>query len=66
MYQSLIWSAVLCNHPSGMRPPLDAQDLERAANPLIDGVGGDSQLACNLLGREMLVDQAKTIELTRA
>lgn len=36
MYQSLIWAAVLRDQASGMRAPLDPEDLERSPDTLID------------------------------
>ncbi|MEO6579773.1 MAG: hypothetical protein ABIN83_01310 [Sphingomicrobium sp.] len=39
MYQSLIWVQLWCHEPGGLRAPLDAQNVERAANALIDSVG---------------------------
>jgi len=38
MYQSLIWATVLGNEARGLAAALDAQDMERAANALVDRV----------------------------
>ena len=38
MYQSLIWSAVLRDEARRLGAALDAEDLERLADALIDGV----------------------------
>jgi len=38
MYQSLIWPAVLGNEARRLAAALDAQDMERAANALVDRV----------------------------
>jgi hypothetical protein len=66
MYQTLIWSAVLRDKPSRLRPPLDPEDVQRLANPLVDGVRRDIEFARNFLRREMLVDETQAIELTRS
>jgi hypothetical protein len=66
MYQSLIWSAVLRDHAGRLGSPLNAQDLQRAADALVDGMGRNPELCGDFLGRKMLVDQAQTIELALA
>jgi hypothetical protein len=48
MYQSLIWSAVLRYHASGMRTSLYSENLKRAANALIDGMWRDPELGGDL------------------
>ncbi|MEO6360050.1 MAG: hypothetical protein ABIO43_05685 [Sphingomicrobium sp.] len=58
MYQSLIWSAVLGDETSGMRAALNAENLQRPADALIDRVGRNSEFRGNFLGREVLVDKA--------
>lgn len=63
MYQTLISLGVLGDDPRGLRPPLDAEDLQRLSNALVDGVWGDSQLCRDLLRAEVLVDQAQAFEL---
>jgi hypothetical protein len=51
MYQSLIWSAVLRDETSGLSTPLDAEDLKRLADALVDGVRRDIELGRDFLGR---------------
>jgi hypothetical protein len=63
MYQTLICAVVLRDHSRRLRPALDAQHLERAANALIDRVGRDRQPRRDLLGGEMLVDQPQAFAL---
>ena len=38
MYQPLIWPELLRNQARRLRTPLDAEDVERAANALINRV----------------------------
>ena len=66
MYQSLIWAGGLRDHARGLRPPLDAEDMQRAAHTLVDGMGGNAKFLGNFLGRKMLVDQLQTCELAAA
>jgi hypothetical protein len=54
----------LHNHARGLGAALDAEDVERAAYPLIDRMRGDAELDGNLLRREMLVDEQQGIELS--
>lgn len=64
MYQTLIWFGVLSYHACRLRPALDAKDLQRLTDTLIDGMGRDAELRGNLLGTQMLVDEAQAVELT--
>jgi hypothetical protein len=66
MYQTLIWPAHLRDESRRLGPALHLQDLESAADTLVDGVGGDVQLDRNFFRRQMLVDEPKTIQLTGA
>jgi hypothetical protein len=66
MYQTLIWPAVAGDDAGGLGAALDSQDLERAADALVDRVRGDLELGSDFLGRQMLIDQAQAIELTGA
>ena len=66
MYQSLIWLTVLRNDACRLGAALDTQDLERAANTLVDPVWGDAELGRDFLRGEMLVHQPQAIELSRA
>ena len=50
MYQSLICSVHLRNHARRLRTALDAEDMQGAANPLVDGMGRDAELDGNFLG----------------
>jgi len=51
MYQSLIWAAVLRDEPRRLGAPLDAENLQRLADSLVDRVGGNAQLARDFFGR---------------
>jgi hypothetical protein len=51
MYQSLIWAAVLRNETRRLRATLHAKDLQRMADPLIDGVRRNSEFGGDFLGR---------------
>jgi hypothetical protein len=50
MYQSLIWAVYLRNHARGLRTALDTQDMERAADPLVDRMRGNPELDGDFLG----------------
>jgi len=63
MYQPLIWSAVLRDDARGLRAALDPQDLKCLADALVDSVRRDVERRRDLLGREMLVDEAQAVEL---
>jgi hypothetical protein len=63
MYQSLIWPRILRYDPCRLSAPLDPKDRERLADPLVDCVRRDSELGCDLLGIEVLVDKEEAIEL---
>ena len=68
MYQSLICSgeeARLGDHPCRFAAPLDAEDVERLADALIDGVRRDQQAGGDFLGRQMLENQPETFQLSR-
>jgi nucleoside-diphosphate-sugar epimerase len=65
MYQSLIWLGILVDDPRRLRAALNAEDLQRLADALVDGVGRDSELGSDFLRAEMLCDKTKAIELTR-
>jgi hypothetical protein len=65
MYQTLIWSAHPRDETRCLRTAVDAEDLQRAANALVDGMGRNIELDRDFLGRQMLVDQAQAIELAR-
>jgi len=66
MYQSLIWAAELRDDASSLATALNAEDVERAANALIDSVWRDIELRRNFLGRQVLIDQPQAIELAVA
>jgi hypothetical protein len=66
MYQTLIWSAALRHDARGLGAAVDSQDMEGLADPLVDGVAGDVELARDLLGREVFVDELQAVELPRA
>ena len=46
--------------------PLDSEDLQRPANPLIDRMRRNIELDGNLFGGKMLVDQQQAVELPLA
>jgi hypothetical protein len=66
MYQTLIWIAGLRDETGGLRPPVDPEDLESAADSLIDGMRRNSEADRDLLRRQMLVDKQQAIELASA
>ena len=66
MYQSLIWAAVLGNEARRLAAALDAQDMERAANALVDRARRNSQLGRDLLRGVVRVDQPQAVELARS
>jgi hypothetical protein len=66
MYQTLIWPAVAGDDAGRLGPPLDSQDLECAADPLVDGVRRDIELGRDFLGIQVLVDEKQAIELAGA
>jgi hypothetical protein len=66
MYQTLIWAAVAGDEAGGMGPALHSEDLERAADALVDGMRGDFEFGGDFLGGQMLVDQQQAIELAGA
>jgi hypothetical protein len=63
MYQPLIWALVLGDDARCLGPPLDAKDLKRLPDALVDGVRRNVQLGRNLLGREMPIDKSQAIQL---
>ena len=63
MYQPLIWAKFLRHEAGRLRAALDAERLESKAHSLVDGVGRNSELDRNFLGRKMLIDEAEAIEL---
>jgi hypothetical protein len=66
MYQSLIWCPHLGDQARRLAPALDSEDLECPADPLIDGMRGDSELDRNFLGGQVLVDKQQAIQLPLA
>ena len=59
MYQPLICRAMAGDDPRRLAAPFDAEDLERLANALVDGVRRNAEFAGDFLGGEVLVDQQK-------
>jgi hypothetical protein len=51
MYQSLIWAECLSYHAGGLRAALDAEEMKRAADALVDGMRRNAQLDGDFLGR---------------
>jgi hypothetical protein len=49
MDRALIWAAVLSDNSGRLSAALDAQDMERLADPLVDGVRRDAELGRDLL-----------------
>jgi hypothetical protein len=66
MYQTLIWSAVAGDDAGGLGSALDSQNLESAADALVDGMRGDFELRRDLFRIQMLVDKPQAIELAGA
>jgi hypothetical protein len=66
MYQTLIWPAVAGDDAGGLGAAFDAEDMERAADALVDRMRRDVELGRDFLGRQMLVDEPQTIELAGA
>ena len=56
MYQSLIWTSLTGDETRGLAAALDAEDLERAPDALIDRMRRNSELGGDFFGREMVVD----------
>jgi hypothetical protein len=73
MYQTLMCGGaglgapgvVLGDQAGCLRAAFDAENVQRAADALIDGVRRDVELGGDFLGVEVLVDQAQAIELAR-
>lgn len=66
MYQSLIWVMHLRDHACGLGAALDAKDMERAADALVDRMRGNAEFNGDLLRGKMLVDEQKGIQLSGA
>jgi len=66
MYQTLIWAVVPGDESGGLAAAFDAEDVDRAADALVDGVRGDVELSRDFLGRQVLVNQPQAIELAHA
>src|SRR5438128_1970571 len=65
MYQPLIFPAVAGDDAGGLAAALDSQRVNGAADALVDGMRRDAELGGDLLRRQMLVDEAQAIELSR-
>jgi len=71
MYQPLICRIVAGPHRRGdhsgrFAALIDAQDMQRLAHPLVDGMRRNTQLERDFLGRQMLVDQRQALTLSIA
>ena len=66
MYQSLIWPVDLGDEASGLRPALHAEDIQSAANALVDRVRRYAELHRNLFRGKMLIDEPQSVELALA
>jgi hypothetical protein len=70
MYQALIWRCAGArragNHARRLSAPLDAEDLERLADALVDGVGRNSQPDRDFLRRHVLVYEHQAVALAVA
>jgi hypothetical protein len=66
MYQALIWGAVLSDDAGGLRAALNAEGLECLPDALVHRVRRDIKLSGDFFRREVLVDEAQTIELAGA
>ena len=58
MYQSLIFAAVTGDDARGLAAALDAEDMERAADALVDGVRRNVELGRDFLRGQMVVRPA--------
>jgi hypothetical protein len=65
MYQSLIWSFVLCHDAGCVGASFHAEDLKRLADTLVHRVWGNFELGGDLFRGKMEVDEAHAIELAR-
>jgi len=66
MYQSLIWLSVLDHEARRLGAALDTEDLECAADALVDGVRRNPELDRDFLRRTILGDEAQAGELAAA
>jgi hypothetical protein len=66
MYQSLILRGMLGNEPSRLRTPLNAEDLKRLPNSLVDRMRRDPKLGSDFLRAHMLIDETEAVELAVA
>jgi hypothetical protein len=66
MYQSLIWFLVAADDARRLGATLDAEDGKRLADALVHRVRRDTELGGDFLGRKVLVDEQKAVELSRA
>jgi hypothetical protein len=66
MYQMLICAVDLRDHARSLGPALNAEEMQGAANALIDCMRGNTELDRDFLGRQMLVDKQQGIELALA
>ncbi len=54
----------LRHEPRCLRPALDMENLQGLADALVDGVRGNPELDRDFLGRQMLIDEQQTVELS--
>lgn len=66
MYQALRWFLGLRDEPRGLGTALDTEDLECAADALVDGVRRNPELDRDFLRRTILGDEAQAGELAAA
>ena len=64
MYQSLIWAVHLGDHARGLRTTLDAEDMEGAADALVDRMRRNAELDGDLFRGKVLIDEQEGIQLS--
>ena len=66
MYQSLIFAAVLRDEARRLGAAFDAEDLQRLADALVDGVRRNPEPERDLLRAHVLVDEPQAVQLSLA
>jgi hypothetical protein len=64
MYQPLICLSLAADQASSLRTPLDLENMQCAADPLVDSMRRNVELDRDFLGRKMLVDESQAVELS--
>jgi hypothetical protein len=66
MYQSLIWATVLGNEARRLAAALDAKDMKRAADALVDRVRRNAKFSRDLFRGMVRVHEPQAVELAGA